>query len=139
MPALDLPAPPWIVGHRGVRGAVPENTVDSVREAVAQRADMVELDLQLTADKRLVVHHDLAVKISDEESKPVGRATLEEIKRCRQVRKHKGQDLAYEIPTLDEVLALFPRAHDRRCGTACPASRSWWSTLAELGSRPGSC
>ena len=58
MLALDLPAPPWIVGHRGVRGSAPENTVEAMLQAVSQGADMVELDLQLTSDGRWVVFHD---------------------------------------------------------------------------------
>ena len=109
MTALDLPARPWVVGHRGVRGgAVPENTVASVLEAVAQKADMVELDLQLTSDKRLVVHHDPLLPISEEESKPVGELTVEQVKRCRTVWKKSGEVRPYEVPTLDEVLAAAP-------------------------------
>ncbi len=108
MPDLGLPPPPWIVGHRGTSDAVPENTVESLRQAVAQKADMVELDLQLTRDGELVVHHDLAISISEKERRPVGHMTLEEVKRCRPVWKREGQALAYEIPTLGEVLAAAP-------------------------------
>ncbi len=55
---LDLPSPPWIVGHRGAAGEAVENTLPSFRRAVADGADMVELDVQLTADGELVVLHD---------------------------------------------------------------------------------
>ena len=108
MPGLGLPPPPWIVGHRGTREAVPENTVDSVLDAVAQKADMVELDLQLTRDGELVVHHDLAVRVSEQERLQVGRLTLEEVKRCRPVWRREGRESPYEIPTLGEVLAAAP-------------------------------
>ncbi|MEZ5330725.1 MAG: glycerophosphodiester phosphodiesterase family protein [Thermoanaerobaculia bacterium] len=56
--SLHLPPPPWIVGHRGVRAEVTENTMAGFREAIAQGADMVEMDVQLTADGVLIVAHD---------------------------------------------------------------------------------
>lgn len=107
MPGLGLPAPPWIVGHRGVRGGeVPENTIASVREAVAQGADMVELDLQLTRDGALIAHHDRAVRVAAGETRQVGRASLEEIRGW----PARGEtDPARRIPTLEELLVAAPR------------------------------
>ena len=57
------PAPPpagstWIVGHRGVAGEAVENTRPSIELALSQAADMIEVDVQLTADGELVVFHD---------------------------------------------------------------------------------
>jgi glycerophosphoryl diester phosphodiesterase len=108
MQGLGLPEPPWIVGHRGVRGVVPENTVASVREAVAQNADMVELDLQLTSDGVLIVFHDPTVPVSAAESRPVAGATLEEIRRWRSRGGGGGPGGGAEIPTLEEVLLAAP-------------------------------
>jgi glycerophosphoryl diester phosphodiesterase len=108
MLALDLPARPWIVGHRGVREEAPENTVASLRAAVAQKADMVELDLQLTNDDQLVLFHDPSIRVAKEKLEWVGRLTLEEIKRCRPVWGRKGQERAYEVSTLAEVLEAAP-------------------------------
>ena len=50
--------PPWIVGHRGVPTEALENSLESLSLAVEQGADMVELDIQLTADDQLVAVHD---------------------------------------------------------------------------------
>ena len=108
MPGLGLPQPPWIVGHRGTRDAVPENTAESLLDAVAQGADMVELDLQATRDGELVVHHDIALRVSEQEQRPVARMTLDEVKRCRPVWRRAGRESVYEVPTLDEVLAAAP-------------------------------
>ena len=108
MPDLGLPPPPWIVGHRGTREAVPENTVESLLDAVEQGADMVELDLQATRDGELVAYHDLAVRVSERESRPLGHMTLEEVKRCRPVWHRAGRQTRYRIPTLGEVLAAAP-------------------------------
>ena len=54
---FDRP-PPWIVGHRGVAAEALENSLASFELAVEQGADMIELDVQLTADGELVVFHD---------------------------------------------------------------------------------
>jgi len=48
-----------VVAHRGASAAVPPgNTVEAFAEAVAQGADWVELDVHLTADGEVIVHHD---------------------------------------------------------------------------------
>lgn len=49
---------PNIVAHRGASAAHPENTVAAFRGALAEGADWVELDVRLSADGELVVHHD---------------------------------------------------------------------------------
>jgi glycerophosphoryl diester phosphodiesterase len=47
-----------IYAHRGASGIAPENTMASFRKAVGLGADGIELDVQLTADGRMVVVHD---------------------------------------------------------------------------------
>jgi len=55
---VHLPAPPWIAGHRGAAAGALENTLASFTLAAAEGADLVELDVQLTADGVLVLLHD---------------------------------------------------------------------------------
>ncbi len=55
---MNLPPPPWIAGHRGVAGEAMENTLESFERAVAQDVDLLEFDVQLSADGELVVFHD---------------------------------------------------------------------------------
>lgn len=47
-----------IIGHRGAAGLAPENTLESFRAGYQAGADMLELDVRVTADKQLVVVHD---------------------------------------------------------------------------------
>lgn len=49
---------PLLVGHRGVRGRVPENTVAAFRCALDAGLDGLETDVQRTRDGRLVLVHD---------------------------------------------------------------------------------
>ncbi|MBI3324422.1 MAG: glycerophosphodiester phosphodiesterase [Candidatus Omnitrophica bacterium] len=49
---------PLIIAHRGASGSAPESTRAAIARALALRADMIELDVQLTRDNRLVAFHD---------------------------------------------------------------------------------
>lgn len=47
-----------IIGHRGAKGLKPENTIVSIREAVALGVDIVEFDVHITKDKVPILIHD---------------------------------------------------------------------------------
>lgn len=53
--ALDLQ------GHRGARGLAPENTLASFEAALKHGVTTLELDIAITRDGVLVIHHDLAL------------------------------------------------------------------------------
>ncbi|MBI2921516.1 MAG: glycerophosphodiester phosphodiesterase [Planctomycetes bacterium] len=86
-----------IVGHRGAPSHEPENTLRSFARAVELGATAVELDVHLTADRRLAVIHDDAV---DRTTNGVGRVadlTLEDVQRL----KIAGGE---RVPSLEEVI-----------------------------------
>ena len=45
-------------GHRGARGHAPENTLPSFELAVSMGVDTLELDVGVTRDGVVVIHHD---------------------------------------------------------------------------------
>jgi glycerophosphoryl diester phosphodiesterase len=47
-----------IIAHRGASGSRPENTLAAINQAVDDRADWIEIDVQETADGEVVVAHD---------------------------------------------------------------------------------
>src|SRR4051812_30807296 len=47
-----------VIGHRGASADFVENSVEAFRGAYAQGADWVELDVRVSRDGNLVVHHD---------------------------------------------------------------------------------
>ncbi len=49
---------PLVVGHRGAAAVRPENTISSFVRGVADGADVIEFDVHLSADDRVVVIHD---------------------------------------------------------------------------------
>ena len=50
--------PVRIIAHRGASAVAPESTRAAIRAAIRAGASMVELDVQMTRDGRLVVFHD---------------------------------------------------------------------------------
>jgi glycerophosphoryl diester phosphodiesterase len=51
-----------IIGHRGAAGLAPENTLAAFKKACELGVIAVELDVLLTADGKIVVHHDYTLK-----------------------------------------------------------------------------
>ena len=47
-----------IHGHRGARGLAPENTLAGFACALKVGVDVLELDLRMSADGKIVIHHD---------------------------------------------------------------------------------
>ena len=91
----------WVIGHRGAAGFAPENTLASFARAVRIGVDGVELDVRLTADRRLAVIHDERVDRTTDGKGKVAAKTLDDL---RQLDAGAGE----RIPTLDEVLDVVP-------------------------------
>ena len=51
-----------IIGHRGAAGLAPENTLAAFKRGCALGVDAIELDVLVSADGELVVHHDFRLK-----------------------------------------------------------------------------
>ncbi len=49
---------PAIHGHRGARGIFPENSLIGIQAGIEAGCDAIEVDLCVTADNHLVIHHD---------------------------------------------------------------------------------
>ncbi len=89
------------IAHRGASAHAAENTLAAFRKAAELRADMVELDVQLSADGVPVVIHDLVVDHLTEGKGAVGDLTLAQLKALT----IRGPDGSREpIPTLEEAL-----------------------------------
>lgn len=94
-----------IFAHRGASAYAPENTMEAFRLAMEQKADGIELDVQLTKDKKLVIIHDETIdRVSDGHGR-VKDYTLEELRAFSFHNGMKGFGKV-KIPTLEEVLRL---------------------------------
>ncbi|MFW9997958.1 MAG: glycerophosphodiester phosphodiesterase [Candidatus Odinarchaeota archaeon] len=52
---------PLVMAHRGNSSLYPENSLESFKDAVALKVDVLEVDARMTADGQLVVFHDETV------------------------------------------------------------------------------
>ncbi len=97
-----------ICAHRGASATHPENTLASLREAVRLGVHMIEFDVALTRDGRLVLMHDASVDRTTDGSGAVADLTLAELKRL-DVGSWKDPKFALErIPTFDDALSIMP-------------------------------
>lgn len=95
-----------IAGHRGICAKYPENTMLSYRKAIESGVDQLEIDVNMTADKKLVLIHDPWVDRVTEKSGKVRSFTLEQIK-MMDAGSHKSYDFRGErIPEFKELLEL---------------------------------
>jgi glycerophosphoryl diester phosphodiesterase len=90
-----------VVAHRGASARVPENTRAAFEAAVADGADVVELDVRLTEDGIPVVLHDPDVSSTTDGTGFVHELTLADVKRLDASR---GRGTRHDIPTLAEAL-----------------------------------
>lgn len=92
------------IGHRGAKGYVAENTLESIQKALSSGVDAIEIDIHLSQTGELVVFHDDTLERMTEASGEIAMKSLEELKQL----KVNGQ---FKIPTLLEVLDLI----DKKC------------------------
>lgn len=72
---------PLVIGHRGTAGTVPENTLESFKQAVLDGADMLECDVRLSADNEVIIIHDQTLDRTTNGSGLVASMTLSQIKK----------------------------------------------------------
>jgi len=87
-----------VISHRGEHLSHPENTLAAYRAAIDLGADFFEVDVQTTADGRLVLMHDRTVDRTTNGKGAVAQLTFAEIRKL----KVGGE----QVPTFDEALAL---------------------------------
>ena len=107
---------PQLIAHRGGAGLAPENTMAAFRCAVEEwDADMLEMDLRLTADGRVVVIHDETVDRTTDGSGRIRDMTWNDARGldagCRFPGTGGGArwgGRGVRIPLFEEVLEAFP-------------------------------
>lgn len=115
MPFSRCP-PPLVFAHRGGRALGPENTIAAFDLGMAAGADGLELDVQLSRDGHVVVCHDPTLDRTTDAIGALADRTAAELAKVNASVRY-GIDLEIPwtgapagLPTLDEVLARYPRA-----------------------------
>ena len=92
------------IGHRGAKGYIAENTIESIQKALDFGVDGIELDVHLCASGELVVFHDFTLDRMTNGTGEVSKLSLSELKQL----KINNQ---FTIPTLEEILDVI----DKKC------------------------
>ncbi|GAC1351727.1 MAG: glycerophosphodiester phosphodiesterase [Polyangiales bacterium] len=107
-------ARPLLFAHRGAAAEEPENTLPSFRRALEVGADVLEMDVHMTADGQVVVSHDETGGRMAGVARAIRRTTLENVLRwdvgwgfLGEARDRPFAGRGYRIPTLEEVIREF--------------------------------
>lgn len=132
---------PWNIAHRGGAGINAENTLPAFADAVARGCDGAEMDVQLSRDGTVVVHHDFRLMAGvarkdgvwlDVPGPRIKDLTLEALRRYDVGHPRPGSDYDHKhplvravdatVPTLAEVVALAPPPFRLMVELKCDAS-----------------
>jgi len=88
---------PLVFAHRGGMTLGPENTLPTFDAGMRAGADGLELDVHLSVDGVVVVHHDTTLERTTDGAGPIATKTAAELSRLG-------------VPALREVLSRYPEA-----------------------------
>ena len=100
MLACTPPKTPLVIGHRGAKGHLAENTLPSISKAIELGVDGVEIDVFQCASGELVVFHDKTLEKLTNATGYIEALDLDSIQRIEVLN-------GFSIPTLGEVLDLI--------------------------------
>ncbi|MCD6162058.1 MAG: glycerophosphodiester phosphodiesterase [candidate division Zixibacteria bacterium] len=94
------------IAHRGASEYLPDNTLESFDRALAENADMIELDVRKTIDGKLVLFHDWTVNIPSAGSPDTNIPKL--VSHASSTKLQEScQRNGYRLAMLDETLEHF--------------------------------
>src|SRR5258705_3211146 len=105
---------PLVFAHRGGAALAPENTFAAFDQGLALGADGLELDVRLSRDGVVVVHHDATVDRTTNLQGRVADWTADELWKADAGYRFGHQDarpfrgLGYGVPRLHWVLSRYP-------------------------------
>ena len=100
MNACSPPNQLLVIGHRGAKGHLAENTLPSIAKAIELEVDGVEIDVFQCASGELVVFHDKTLEKLTNAEGYIEALDLDSIQRIEVLG-------GFTIPTLEEVLDLI--------------------------------
>jgi glycerophosphoryl diester phosphodiesterase len=110
--AFSEAGPPWILGHRGSPWEAPENTIASLKCALAWGLDGVEYDLRACAGGKAMLMHDARLERTTDATGPLAERTPVDLHGVDAGiwfdRSFRGEP----VPALEDALALLGGASD---------------------------
>jgi glycerophosphoryl diester phosphodiesterase len=120
---------PWLqrrvlnIAHQGGEAEFPSNTMYAFRHSVKAGADMLELDVGVTKDDKVVVMHDTTLDRTTNGHGTIASRTLKQIRKLdagywfaggkapydHKAKRHPFRGKGLKVPTLQEVMKAFPK------------------------------
>ena len=101
---------PLSVAHRGHSIAYPENTMEAYRKAIELGVEMIECDVNITRDGKLVMIHDATLDRTTNGSGLVSSVTWDQIQGLDAGGKFKPEFAGARVPSTEETLLLYKEA-----------------------------
>lgn len=95
----------WVASHRGDWIYAPENSTTALEHAIFFGSDLIETDVRLTKDGKIIMMHDATVDRTTNGKGNIADLTLAEIKELR-LRNNFGGLTDLKVPTLEEYIEL---------------------------------
>jgi glycerophosphoryl diester phosphodiesterase len=120
---------PWLqrrvlnIAHQGGEAEFPSNTMYAFQHSVKAGADMLELDVGVTKDGKVVVMHDTTLDRTTNGHGTIASHTLKQIRKLdgaywfaggnapydHKAKRHPFRGKGLKVPTLQEVIKAFPK------------------------------
>ena len=72
-----------VIAHRGASGSELENSAAAIKKALSLKLDVIEIDVRLTQDKKLILCHDADLQVMAGDDRKVSDLTWAELKQIR--------------------------------------------------------
>lgn len=105
-----------IIGHRGGASIGPENTMACYKKGIDAGADMIEIDIHLTKDGKIIICHDESINRTTNGKGKIREMTFDEIRKYRVIDSN-GNLTNQQLPSIDEVLQLLQNTRNQ--GNPC--------------------
>lgn len=99
-----------VAAHRGAHKNAPENSIASIKDAIALGVDIAEIDIRVTRDGVPVLMHDATVDATTDGSGPIEQMTFDQVRKLR-LKARRGKEPGIpltdqRVPSLQEALRV---------------------------------
>ncbi len=95
-----------VIAHRGWSGSYPENTLIGLREAIKLGCHMIEFDVTMTRDRRLIILHDNTLSRTTDGAGYVHEWDYRDLRKLDAGSWFHPKYTGAHLPSLDEVLLI---------------------------------
>lgn len=96
-----------VTGHRGAAGLAPENTLASIKKALAQTTDRIEVDVRQTKDNVVVCLHDKTLDRTTNGKGAINDIRFTSLQNLSAGSKFSKSFKNEKVPTLENTLKLI--------------------------------